>query len=62
MINERIYRRVRNGVCAVGYLTGTLEQYLKYSESEMFQVIGTGFLIGNATVLTNRHVLEPTAA
>ena len=57
MISERIYRRVRNGVCAVGYLTGTLEQYLKHSEAGMFQVIGTGFLIGSATVLTNRHVI-----
>ena len=57
MIRESVYRHVRNGVCAVGYLTGTLEAYLNRLESDMFQVVGTGFLVADATVLTNRHVI-----
>lgn len=57
MIDQDVHRQVRNGVCAVGYLTATLETYLQQPESDIFQVIGTGFLVGEAMVLTNRHVV-----
>ena len=58
MIEPDIISRVRNGVCAVGYLTVSLEQYLQNTRSPYFQVVGTGFLVRKTTVMTNRHVVE----
>jgi V8-like Glu-specific endopeptidase len=49
---------LRNGVCAVGYLTVPLAEYMKDPANPYFKVVGTGFLIRPTTVLTNRHVLE----
>lgn len=58
MIDETVYGRVRNGVCAVGYLTQPLPVYRENLKSSIFQVIGTGFLVHDNTVLTNRHVVD----
>jgi len=58
MIKPEIVTRVRNGVCAVGYLSVPLEEYLQNTQSPFFQVIGTGFLVRETTVITNRHVIE----
>lgn len=57
MIDHETFQALRNGICAVGFLTEPLEVYLQNLESEIFQVIGTGFLIDDTTVLTNRHVI-----
>lgn len=57
LIDQDVYRAVRNGVCAVGYLAQPLEVYRRNLESAIFQVIGTGFLVNKTTVLTNRHVI-----
>lgn len=57
MIDQDVYRRLRNGVCAVGYLRESLEEYEQHPESDIFQVIGTGFLVNPEIVLTNRHVI-----
>lgn len=57
MIGAHVYTTIRNGVCAVGYLREPLETYLQHPESGIFEVVGTGFLVGNTTVLTNRHVI-----
>lgn len=57
MIDQETYDRLRNGVCAVGFLTEPLKVYLQNLESEIFRVIGTGFLVDETTVLTNRHVI-----
>lgn len=57
MIDSEIYRSVRNGVCAIGYLTEPLAVYRQNLESDIFQVIGTGFLVEEPIVITNRHVI-----
>ena len=57
MIKPEIYNSVRNGVCAVGYLTEPLEAYKQNIKSDIFQVIGTGFLVREPFVITNRHVI-----
>jgi S1-C subfamily serine protease len=58
MITKKVIADVRNGVCAVGYLSVPLEEYRKNPESPLFQVLGTGFLVRPTTVITNRHVIE----
>jgi hypothetical protein len=58
MIDPEVVSRVRNSVCAIGYLTVTLEEYLRSIQSPFFQVIGTGFLVRETTVITNRHVIQ----
>ena len=57
MINPDVLARVRNGVCAVGYLSVPLEEYQRNVHSPIFEVLGTGFLVRNTTVITNRHVI-----
>jgi hypothetical protein len=58
MIDSKVISRVRNGVCAVGYLTVPLEEYKRNIQSHFFQVVGTGFLVRETTVITNRHVID----
>jgi V8-like Glu-specific endopeptidase len=58
MIDPKVISRVRNGVCAVGYLTVPLEEYKRNIQSPFFQVVGTGFLVRETTVITNRHVIQ----
>lgn len=58
MIDPKVISRVRNGVCAVGYLTVPLEEYIRNIQSPFFQVVGTGFLVRETTVITNRHVIQ----
>jgi hypothetical protein len=58
MIDAAVLARVRNGVCAVGYLSVPLAEYERNSRSPFFQVLGTGFLVRRTTAITNRHVIE----
>lgn len=58
MIDPRIISRVRNGVCAVGFLTVPLDVYMRNPKSPFFKVVGTGFLVRETTAITNRHVIE----
>jgi S1-C subfamily serine protease len=58
MIDLEVINRVRNGVCAVGYLTVPLEEYQRNIQSPFFQVVGTGFLVRETIVITNRHVID----
>ncbi len=58
MIDPKVINSVRNGVCAVGYLTVPLKEYQSNIQSPYFQVVGTGFLVRETTVITNRHVIQ----
>lgn len=58
MIEPGVLARIRNGTCAVGYLTVPLEEYNKDFRRPFFKVIGTGFLVRPTSVITNRHVIE----
>jgi S1-C subfamily serine protease len=57
-IDPKVINRVRNGVCAVGYLSVPLKEYQHNIQSPYFQVVGTGFLVRKTTVITNRHVIQ----
>lgn len=64
MVKPKIFSKVRNGVCAVGYLTIDLQQFKeaikdpKRRPDEFFEVVGTGFLVRETSILTNRHVIN----
>jgi len=59
MIDQTILNNIRNGVCAIGYLPKGEEEYKKNpTDRDLFRVSGTGFLVRENTVITNRHVIE----
>ena len=58
MINKSVLDQIRNGVCAVGYVTVPLQEYAKDPKRPFFKVQGTGFLVRGNIVVTNRHVIE----
>jgi hypothetical protein len=58
MIEKEIIQKITNGVCAIGYLSVPLSEFQKDPLSPFFHVIGTGFLVRQTTVITNRHVIE----
>lgn len=58
MINIENVKRLRNSVCAIGYLLVPMEQHRRDPTSPDFFIVGTGFLISETIVITNRHVLE----
>ena len=52
-----VLERIRSGICAVGYITVKPEEYVKNFSGPWFKVVGTGFLVREGTVMTNRHVI-----
>lgn len=58
MIEPDVLAYVRNGTCAVGYLTVPLEEHMKDPGRPFFKVIGTGFLVRSTSAMTNRHVIK----
>jgi V8-like Glu-specific endopeptidase len=63
MIEQKILHRIRNGVCAVGYLTVPLPDYETYYRlPAKFVVMGTGFLVRDTTAITCRHVIDDLMA
>src|SRR5262245_19682766 len=59
MIHPSILDRIRRGVCAVGYLNAPLPEYTKdVNVAGSFTVVGTGFLVREEIVITNRHVVD----
>lgn len=57
MIDSKVVDLVKSAVCAVGYIEVELEQFVEEPYEPNFTVYGTGFLIDETSVLTNRHVL-----
>jgi V8-like Glu-specific endopeptidase len=62
MLSPDLVRSVHNAVCAVGVLPVPLEDWLRRPREYPLEVQGSRFLVRPNTVLTNRHVLESTAA
>ena len=61
MIPPAILPRVRNGVCAIGYLTVPLADYIRYHELPgMFEVVGTGFPVRASLVAGREHACRLT--
>lgn len=58
MIDVDIVKKIRSSVCSIGYLTVPMEQHRLDPTNPDFNILGTGFLITDNLVLTNRHVLE----
>lgn len=58
MIDAEFISNVRNGTCAVGYVTVPLERFIVDPRQPFFKVIGTGFLVTINRVMTNRHVIQ----
>ena len=58
VIDPAILQRLRHGVCAVGYLREPLADARPHTVAGWFTVVGSGFLVGKETVITNRHVLD----
>jgi V8-like Glu-specific endopeptidase len=59
VINEPILNHLRNAVCAVGYLRTHLVDFTRnFEEAEQFEIVGTGFLVREEVVITNRHVID----
>lgn len=58
MIDRDVIKQIRNSVCSIGYLEVPMEQHKQDPTNPDFLINGTGFLISENLVITNRHVLE----
>jgi S1-C subfamily serine protease len=58
MISRSVLDSVRCGVCAIGYSRVPLDDYVGDPRGPHFVIVGTGFLVREDVVLTNRHVLN----
>ena len=58
MMDSTLINQLRPGICAVGYLSVASEKYVKDMTRPYFKVVGSGFLVRETTVITNRHVIE----
>lgn len=53
-----IVKKIRCSVCAVGYLKVPMEQHKIDASNPDFFIVGTGFLVADNLIMTNKHVLE----
>jgi hypothetical protein len=59
MVKLEVIRKVRLGICGVGVLRTSLDEYKKDPQNvENFPIIGTGFMVRPKTIVTNRHVIK----
>ena len=58
MITQSIRDHIFSSVCAIGYLAVPMEEYRRDPKKPFLEVLGTGFLVRETTVMTNRHVIE----
>ena len=58
MITESILSQIRYAVCPVGYLKIPAEEFVNDPSAAQYEIVGTGFLVRDNTIITNRHVLE----
>jgi hypothetical protein len=57
-MNSQIVESLQQSTCAIGYTTIPLENYVVDPYQPHFKVIGSGFLVTNDAVMTNRHVIQ----
>lgn len=53
---------MRLRTCAIGVLKSTVHDVVNDPAKPQFKILGTGFLVGSMTALTNRHVLASVTA
>ena len=58
MTSQEILKRARNATCAVGVFVKPMLEHRKDPIAPDFRIVGTGFLVHDTVVMTNRHVLE----
>src|SRR3990170_7756241 len=58
MVSPEVLTAVRNGICAVGYITVSHEIFNQDLTKPYFKVMGTGFLVRPDLAMTNRHVIQ----
>jgi hypothetical protein len=58
MIEPEFISNLQNSTCAIGYVTVPLEKFVVDTSQPFFKVIGTGFLVTDDRVMTNRHVIQ----
>jgi hypothetical protein len=58
MIAQEVLQKVRNGICAIGYLTVPHAQFTADYHQPFFKVVGTGFLVHDTVAMTCRHVIR----
>lgn len=58
MLEQRIVELFHNSVCAIGYLPVPLKIWRQDPASKPLKIIGSGFLVRETTVITNRHVIR----
>lgn len=57
MIDKKVLAEMRLRTCAVGVLRVPTDEFLRDPGVPSFKILGTGFMVGPATIVTNRHVL-----
>jgi hypothetical protein len=49
---------LRRGVCAIGWIDVTPEEFVREPQIDRLEIVGSGFLVGPIAVLTCDHVVE----
>ena len=57
-IDPQVLDRVRHSVCAIGFLLNPVKRIQAEPAQIGLDIVGTGFLVAEDLVLTNRHVME----
>ncbi|MES2191593.1 MAG: serine protease [Pseudomonadota bacterium] len=57
-VDVAVVKRVRNSICAIGYLMVPMTQHKKDPTKPNFRIVGTGFLVAENLVITCRHVVK----
>jgi len=57
MIEPELIRAMHSTTCAIGYVTVSLERFVRDTTKPYFKVVGTGFQVATDRLMTNRHVI-----